>query len=73
MRMVEGGAPERQRPNRNEKIALRKLLSGNRVTELRNVRTLAYRIKCKRKSDEGDRTEVDRRIRTIFHVGSVGY
>jgi hypothetical protein len=30
----------------NEELALRQLLTGNKVTELRNLGTLAYKIKC---------------------------
>jgi hypothetical protein len=31
----------------NEERAFRKLLAGKKVTELRNLGTLAYKIKCK--------------------------
>jgi hypothetical protein len=34
-------------PNMNEEIARRKLLPGTKTTELRILRTLAYKIKCK--------------------------
>jgi hypothetical protein len=34
-------------PSMNDEIALRKLLAGNKVRELRNLGTLAYKIKCK--------------------------
>jgi len=33
-------------PNMNEEVALRKLLTGNKTSELRNLDTLAH-IKCK--------------------------
>jgi hypothetical protein len=31
----------------NEKIALRKLFTGNKAKELRHLGTVVYRIKCK--------------------------
>ena len=31
----------------NEEMTLRKLLTGNEVTELRNVGSFVYKIKCK--------------------------
>jgi hypothetical protein len=34
-------------PNMNEEVALRKLLTSNKVRELRNLGTLAYKSKCK--------------------------
>jgi len=33
--------------NMSEQIAFRKLLTGDRVTELRNLGNPAYKIKCK--------------------------
>ena len=52
----------------NEEIALRTLLTGNKVTELRNLGTYAYKIKCKWEN----RTAVVRGIRTSLYVGSIG-
>jgi hypothetical protein len=53
----------------NEEIALRTLLAGNKVTELRNLGTYAKKIKCKWEN----RTAVVRGIRTSLYIGSIGY
>ena len=50
----------------NEEIALR---TGSKVTELRNLGTCAYKIKCKWEN----RTAVVRGIRNSLHAGSIGY
>jgi len=39
--------PNNKWPNINEEIALRKLRTCNKYTELRNISTLHYTIKCK--------------------------
>jgi hypothetical protein len=44
---VERGASKNKWTNINEELALRKLLTGNKNTELRNLGTLEYKIKCK--------------------------
>jgi len=36
-----------QWPHINEEIVFRKLLTGNMITELRKVCTVAYRLQCK--------------------------
>ena len=46
---VERGAPE-QLSYMNEPMALAELLTGNKTTEIRNLNTLAYKIKCKWKN-----------------------
>jgi hypothetical protein len=41
------GAPENKWPNMNEETALRKLLTGNKTLELRNLGAPAHDVKCK--------------------------
>jgi hypothetical protein len=41
---------KRKWPNMSEEIAPRKLLTGNKISELRNLDTLAHDIKCKWKN-----------------------
>ena len=53
----------------DKEIALRTLLTGNKATELRNLCTYAYKIKCKWEN----RTAVVRGIITSLYVGSLGY
>jgi hypothetical protein len=53
----------------NDEKALRTLLTGNKVTELRNLGTYAYKIKYKWE----DRTAVVRGIGSSLYVGSMGY
>jgi hypothetical protein len=38
-------------PSMNEEIALRKLLTGNKATELRNLGDLGNKMKCKWKTN----------------------
>jgi hypothetical protein len=47
-----------RRGNRSEQIAFRKLLTGDKVIELRILGSPAYKIKCKR--------ENELKIRTVF-------
>jgi len=55
-----------------DEIVLRKLVTVNKVTEMINVGTFAYKInfKCENHLKKRD-TEIDRR--TILYVGSIGY
>jgi hypothetical protein len=55
--------------NMIEEIAVRKLLTGNWVTELRNLGTSAYKIKCKWEY----RTWILRGIGSSLYVGSIEY
>jgi len=50
-----------KQPNVNEDMAVTKLLTGNKVTELKNLGAFAYRIKCKE-----TRAKVGRGIRTCL-------
>ena len=47
----------------NENRGLRKVFTGNKLAELNNLGTLAYRSNINGKAGEGYRTEVGRRIR----------
>jgi hypothetical protein len=61
-------------PGINEAIALRKILTGNRFKELRNLGTLAYKIKCKWENQvKKAALRVGGKGRTRLYVGSIGY
>jgi hypothetical protein len=47
----------------NEEIAVRKILTSNKVTDLRSLGTLAYKIKCKYENQLKKITEFERNIR----------
>jgi hypothetical protein len=54
-------------------MTLSKILTVNKDADLRNLGTLAYKIKCKRqKTAEEERNEIGR-IRTRLCAGSIGY
>jgi hypothetical protein len=72
---VEGGVPEEQVATYNGAIGLRKILTGNKVKELRNLSTLAYKIKCKWENQVKKAVHIEDggRGRTRFYVESIGY
>jgi len=61
-------ASEEEWPNLSEEIALRKVLTSYKVTGLRKLGTLAYKIKCKREKQLKKITEVERNIRTSLFL-----
>jgi len=57
-------ASEEEWPNMNKETAVRKVLTSNKVTDLKRLGTLAYKIKCKCEKQLKKITEVERNVRT---------
>ena len=61
-------------PEVNEEIALRTLLIGNKVTEMRNLNIHAKKTKYKTRNPvEKERPDAGSRITNSFYVRSIGY